>query len=83
MPTTPAAPGTPASPVAGTPRGGLPYAPVMGAAYPGAIAHDGGGTRRTPGYLISLDNGDELIGPLPKVASPVLGDWPNVDPGSW
>jgi hypothetical protein len=36
-----------------------------------------------PGYLISLDNGDELIGPLPKVASPVLGDWPNVDPGSW
>lgn len=27
----------------------------------------------TPGYLITLDNGNELIGDLPLVTPPVLG----------
>jgi hypothetical protein len=48
--------------------------PLMGAGFPGALAREDGGTRRTPGYLISIDNGNELIGPLPKVAPPVWGD---------
>jgi hypothetical protein len=54
---------------------GMPYGPFMGGAYPAALAREDTGTRRTPGYLISIDNGNELIGPLPKVAPPVLGDW--------
>ena len=71
-----APPAPPANPRASPqPRGGLPYLPLMGAAYPGAMGRDDGGTRRTPGYLITIDNGNELIGPLPKVAPPVLGDW--------
>jgi hypothetical protein len=45
----------------------------MGAAYPCAFARDDVSPRRTPGYLISIDNGNELIGPLPKVAPPVIG----------
>ena len=53
----------------------LPYLPLMGAGYPGALTRDDGGSRRTPGYLITVDNGNEFIGPLPKVAPPVLGDW--------
>lgn len=28
----------------------------------------------TPGYLITLDNGNELIGDLPMVTPPVLGE---------
>jgi hypothetical protein len=67
---------TTAPPGVVAPAGGvMPYAPLMGAAYPGALARDDGATRRTPGYLISIDNGNELIGTLPKVAPPVLGDW--------
>jgi hypothetical protein len=67
---------TPSPPGVAAPAGGvMPYAPLMGAAHPGALARDDGGTRRTPGYLITIDNGNELIGPLPKVAPPVLGDW--------
>lgn len=74
MPTTPPAP--PTQPGGAAPaRAGLPYLPLMGGAYPGAIGRDDGGTRRTPGYLVTIDNGNELIGPLPKVAPPVLGDW--------
>jgi hypothetical protein len=47
----------------------------MGAGYPGAFTRDDGGSRRTPGYLLTIDNGNELIGPLPEVAPPVLGEW--------
>jgi hypothetical protein len=54
-------------------RGGIPYMPLMGAGFAGALAREDGGTRRTPGYLISIDNGNELIGPLPKAAPPVWG----------
>ena len=78
--TMPAAPQTAAAPAPSAagphPRGGgTPYLPLMGAAYPGAFTRDDGGSRRTPGYLITIDNGNELIGPLPKVAPPVLGEW--------
>jgi hypothetical protein len=69
----PAAAPAPAPPASQT-RGGIPYLPLMGAAYPGGIGRGDGGTRRTPGFLISIDNGNELIGPLPKVSPPVLGD---------
>jgi hypothetical protein len=79
----PSAPAAPARPVGDAqPRGGPAYAPLMGAAYPGGVGRDDGSTHRMPGYLVSLDNGNELIGPLPKVAPPVLGDWPNIDPRS-
>ena len=47
---------------------------MMGTAYPGAFARDDPASRRTPRYLINVDNGNELIGPLPKVSSPVIGD---------
>jgi hypothetical protein len=72
MPTSPLVP--PAQAAAGPPpRPGPPYLPLMGGAYPGVIGrHDGAG-RRTPGYLITIDNGNKLIGPLPKVAPPVIG----------
>jgi hypothetical protein len=72
--TSPAPPAgsAPATP-AGQARGAMPYMPLMGTAYPGAVGRDDGGTRPTPGFLISIDNGNELIGPLPKVSPPVLG----------
>ena len=65
---------TPTNPLsAGQPRAGFPYLPMMAGGYPGAITRDGGAIRRTPGYLISIDNGNEFIGPLPKVSPPVIG----------
>ena len=72
------APATPSSAPAnslssGQSRTGFPYLPLMAGGYPGAVARDDGATRRTPGYLISIDNGDEFIGPLPKVTPPVIG----------
>lgn len=75
MPTTssasaPAQPGNSAPP-----RGPITYLPLIGAAHPGGSGRDDGTGRRTPGYLITIDNGNELIGPLPKVAPPVLGEW--------
>ena len=76
MPTGPQTTTAPAPPAAGPPpRGGAPYLPLVGAGYPGAFTRDDGGSRRTPGYLITIDNGNELIGPLPEVAPPVLGEW--------
>ncbi len=56
----------------GQPRTAVPYTPLMGTAYPGASARDDPASRRTPRYLISIDNGNELIGPLPKVSPPVI-----------
>ncbi len=71
-PVTPSS--TPANPLsAGQSRAGFPYLPMMAGGYPGAIARDGGAGRRIPGYLISIDNGNEFIGPLPKVTPPVIG----------
>lgn len=75
---TPTGAATPSSPLAnsspaGQSRAGFPYLPMMAGGYPGAIARDGGASRGTPGYLISIDNGNEFIGPLPKVTPPVIG----------
>lgn len=41
-----------------------------------AAGRGGGGddVHKTPGYLIDAVNGDELIGTLPLVAPPVLGE---------
>ncbi|WP_072805048.1 PPE domain-containing protein [Rhodococcoides yunnanense] len=56
---------------------GRPGAPGMGAMGPGAGRGGPGGgddVHKTPGYLIDAVNGDELIGTLPLVAPPVLGE---------
>jgi hypothetical protein len=71
MPTPQAA--APAPPAAGAAPRALTYLPLMGAAHPGVIGRDDGTGRRTPGYLITVDNSNELIGPQPKVAPPVIG----------
>ncbi|AOW92562.1 hypothetical protein BFN03_07180 [Rhodococcus sp. WMMA185] len=45
---------------------------MMGA--PGARSGgDGDKEHKTPGYLVTLDNGNELIGKFPAVAPPVIG----------
>ncbi|SNT16987.1 PPE domain-containing protein [Rhodococcoides kyotonense] len=51
-------------------------APGMGAMAPGAGrgGADGDDIHKTPGYLVDAVNGDELIGTLPLVAPPVLGE---------
>ncbi|MBY6413408.1 hypothetical protein HQ346_17065 [Rhodococcus sp. BP-252] len=55
---------------------GRPGAPGMGAMAPGAgrSGTDGDDVHKTPGYLVDAINGDELIGTLPLVAPPVLGE---------
>jgi hypothetical protein len=30
---------------------------------------------KTPSYLVNVDNGNELIGPLGKATPPVIGVW--------
>lgn len=58
-------------------RGGMMPMGMMG----GAGAHGRGGQggeddeHQTPDYLISLDNGNELFGELPKASPGVIGDW--------
>ncbi|OAT66294.1 hypothetical protein AWB85_16215 [Mycobacteroides immunogenum] len=58
-------------------RGGMMPMGMMG----GAGAHGRGGQggeddeHETPDYLISLDNGNELFGELPKASPGVIGDW--------
>ncbi|QHN22715.1 hypothetical protein GII30_15475 [Gordonia amarae] len=41
-------------------------------------SRDGGGGHTVASYLRTRGNGEELVGSLPLVAPPVLGDW---DPG--
>ncbi len=56
---------------------GRPGTPGMGGMAPGGGRGGGGGgddVHNTPGYLIAAINGDELIGTLPLVAPPVLGE---------
>ncbi len=65
----------PAPPVAaGSGRPAPPLLPYLGPLHPGYGGRDGGGERPVAGYLITIDNGSELIGPLPKVAPPVIGE---------
>jgi hypothetical protein len=68
QPTPPASAPVPSRPAA-------PYLPVMGAGFPGGISREDATSRRTPRYLITIDNGNALIGPLPTVAPPVIGEW--------
>lgn len=51
-----------------------PMSPFVGAAYPGHVGRDEGAAHRTPRYLISAGNTNELIGELPLVAPPVIGE---------
>ncbi|PTR22938.1 PPE-repeat protein [Rhodococcus sp. OK519] len=65
---------TPGSTAAGsTGRGGA----ATGGMMPGAGARGRGGDddneHKTPGYLVNVDNGSELIGNLPLAAPPVIG----------
>ncbi|MFC9790191.1 hypothetical protein [Rhodococcus sp. NPDC127528] len=60
---------------AGTAAAGKPGAPGAGM-MPGAAARGRGDEdteHKTPGYLVNVDNGNEIVGSLPKVAPPVLG----------
>lgn len=50
--------------------------PMGGGMMGGGGAAKGGGEdneHKTPDYLITLDNGNELIGKLPLVSPPVIG----------
>ncbi|MEV0946559.1 hypothetical protein [Rhodococcus sp. NPDC049939] len=70
---------------AGGRAGGLTGAPGAGVRGPGMMGggmmgapgarggNDGDKEHKTPGYLITLDNGNELIGKFPAVAPPVIG----------
>jgi hypothetical protein len=51
-----------------------PFTPFLGAAYPPHAGRNDEREHNIPSFLISLDNSHELIGPLPKVAPPVIGE---------
>nr|WP_206024661.1 WXG100 family type VII secretion target [Rhodococcus sp. 14C212] len=59
---------------AGSARPGGMYPGMLGA--PARSARDDEAARTVPSYLVGADNGNELIGPMPLTAPPVLG----VDP---
>lgn len=66
-------PSTAPSPMSGM---GLAHPPTMMG--PGAAQHrqrENEDEHFTPEFLVSMDNGNELIGPLPKVAPAVIGVW--------
>lgn len=54
-------------------RAGAHGMPGMGAMGGARGAGDNDGEHATPGYLVDVSNGSELIGDLPLVAPPVLG----------
>lgn len=58
--------------VAARPSSSSPFSPFLG--YPGLLGRDGGAEHRAPRYLISAGNTNELIGELPLVAPPVIGE---------
>ncbi|WP_274521198.1 WXG100 family type VII secretion target [Rhodococcus rhodochrous] len=59
---------------AGSARASGMYPGMLGA--PARPARDDEAARTVPSYLVGVDNGNELIGPMPLTAPPVLG----VDP---
>ena len=61
-------------PTAAPSRAGMSFMPYLGPLYPGYAGRDSGSDHPVASYLISIDNGHELIGPLPKVAPPVIGE---------
>lgn len=84
-----ATPGSPAAPLAGPSpsqppavagaappalRPSTPAVPFLGGGYSGYAGREGVAEHRTPSYLISLDHAHDLIGVLPKVAPPVIGE---------
>ena len=66
-----ASPGSPKLAPSAAPSSAFPF---MGGMYPGHAGRDGGGEHRPPKYLISAGNSNELIGELPLVAPPVIGE---------
>ncbi|MDT5094148.1 MAG: hypothetical protein QOH60_3511 [Mycobacterium sp.] len=77
------APGPPAQGVPGSagppvtaPRGLAPppFASYFPGMYPGHMGRDSGSEHRIPSYLVSAGNTSELIGELPLVAPPVIGE---------
>lgn len=74
--------GTSATTAAGAPAGSATAAttgrstPGAAGMMPGAGARgrgDGDNEHKTPGYLVNVDNGSELVGRLPLAAPPVIG----------
>ena len=65
--------GGPGSAAAAAGRAGAHGMPGMGAMGGARGAGDNDGEHATPGYLVDVSNGSELIGDLPLVAPPVLG----------
>ncbi len=79
---TPAGPGAGAAGAAGGARPGVAGAGARGAMMGGGMmggagAGRGGGSddaeHKTPGYLVTVQNGNELIGGMPPVSPPVIG----------
>lgn len=50
------------------------FAPFLGTPYPGLLGRGDGTEHRAPRYLISAGNTNELVGELPLVAPPVIGE---------
>jgi len=51
-----------------------PFTPFLGTAHPGLLGRGDNPEHRAPRYLISAGNTSELIGELPLVAPPVIGE---------
>lgn len=68
------------TPVGSTPstslpgRGGPGSGPMGGGPH-GARGRDNDGKHKTPSYLHTKENGKEIVGTLPLVGPPVIGDW--------
>lgn len=67
----------PSTPVSGVPGGaGRAGAAPLGGAPHGARSNKGGDDEhKTPHYLHTKENGAEIVGTLPLVSPPVIGDW--------
>ncbi|MGW5075770.1 hypothetical protein [Rhodococcus sp. NPDC004095] len=74
VPGGPAVAGSAATPAAATGAAGRPGMPGAGMMPAGARGRGDDDTEHaTPGYLVNVDNGNDLVGNLPLVAPPVLG----------
>lgn len=64
-------------PVTTSPMQGMGIAPPSTMVPPGATTQyrDDEDEHFTPEFLVSLDNGNSLVGPLPKVSPAVIGAW--------
>jgi hypothetical protein len=71
MPMTPQTPGGGRIGPAPQARPGMPGMPVA----PAAKKKDEDKEHRSPSYLVNLDNGNRLIGPLGKASPAVIGVW--------